>query len=600
MVIGFSGNNFYVFTLAFDVNGLLNNWRKYFHRVQYFCIITVTNHLNWLTELFTESSIAHDILIYSLVVALGLAFGKLRIFGISFGVTWVLFLAIFFANIGLNVNPATLHFIKEFGLVLFVYFVGLQVGPSFFNSFKKEGISLNLLALLAIAIGVATTICFYLLSSNRVDVMAGLMSGAVTNTPGLGAAQAVMEDPAFQHKGLDASEASIAYAVTYPLGVLGIVIVLLFLKKVWRINITKEQEAYSLSVETDANKPITINLHVTNPVLFDKPLSSIRSSIPENFVVSRLYQDDSILSPSEDMILKKGDVLLVVAIKAVTEKLKTIIGGESPIRLQEMQGKLEERQIVVTHRKATYSKLENIQELNRPDCQITRIKRSGFELIAAPNLVLQIGDMVTIVGTEEGIQFYSKFLGNAEKKLDVPELAPVFLGIFLGIILGSVELTIPGIPVPIKIGLAGGPLIIALIISRFGNLVRIYNFTTYSANLMLRELGVALFLASIGLSTGKVFITVFKNGKGFEWIGIGFIITVLPLLITGFVARLIARKSFFQICGLLSGASTDPPALAFALQLAGNSVPSQTYATIYPLAMIARIIAAELFVLFFI
>jgi putative transport protein len=556
--------------------------------------------MNWLTELFTESSIAHDILIYSLVIALGLAVGKLRIFGISLGITWVLFFAIFFANIGLNVSPATEHFIKEFGLVLFVYFVGLQVGPSFFNSFKKEGISLNLLALLAVFMGVAITIGFLLLTSNSTGVMAGLMSGSVTNTPGLGAAQAVMEDPAFQQKGLDASEVSIAYAVTYPLGVVGIVLVLLFLKKVWKIDIKKDQEAYSLTVETDADKPININLHVSNPMLFDKPLSSLRNIVPDHFLVARLYQNDFIISPTDDMVLKKGDVLLVIAIKTVAEKLKSVVGEESPISLQEIPGKPEKRDVVVTHRKATYNKLGNIKELNRADCRITRIKRSGFELIAAPNLVLQIGDLVTIVGSEEGVRSYSGFLGNAVKKLEMPELAPVFLGIFLGIILGSIEMTIPGIPVPIKIGLAGGPLIVALVISRFGNLVRIYNYTTYSANLMLRELGVALFLASIGLSTGKVLIAVFQNGKGPEWIAIGFVITVVPLLITGFTARLIAKKSFFQICGLLAGASTDPPALAFTLQLAGNSVPSQTYATVYPLVMIARIIAAELFVLFFI
>lgn len=555
--------------------------------------------MNWLTELFTESSIAHDILIYSLVIAIGLAAGRIRIFGISLGITWVLFFAIFFANIGLGVNPATEHFIKEFGLVLFVYFVGLQVGPSFFNSFKKEGISLNLLALLAVVVGLAITIVFCLLSSNSTGVMAGLMSGAVTNTPGLGAAQAVMEDPVFQNKGLDASEVSIAYAVTYPLGVVGIVLVLLFLKKIWKIDIKKEQDAYILSVETDPDKPVSVNLQVTNPMIFDKPLSSIRSIIPDQFVFSRLYHNDSILTPTDDIILKKGDLILVVAIKAVTEKLKTIIGGESPINLQEIPSHLEKKIIVVSHRKATYSKLENIKELSRPDCNITLVERSGFELIASPNLVLSIGDIVTIVGTQEGIECYAKFLGNAVKKLEVPELAPIFLGIFLGIILGSIELTIPGIPVPIKIGLAGGPLIIALLISKFGNLVRIYNYTTYSANLMLRELGVALFLASIGLSSGKIFITVFKNGKGLEWIAIGFAITVIPLLITGFAARLIARKSFFQICGLLAGASTDPPALAFTLQLAGNNVPSQTYATVYPLVMIARIIAAELFVLFF-
>ena len=276
------------------------------------------------------------------------------------------------------------------------------------------------------------------------------------------------------------------------------------------------------------------------------------------------------------------------------------MGKKAPLTSRKCGAGLKKKNIVVTHKKATFNKLANIKELNRADCNITRIERSGFELIATPNLVLRIGDVVTVVGAEEGIHSYSQFLGNALKRLEKPELAPVFLGIFLGIILGSIELTIPGIPVPIKIGLAGGPLIIALIISRFGNLVRIYTYTTYSANLMLRELGVALFLASIGLSSGKVFIAVFRNGKGVEWIAIGFVITVVPLLITGLVARLVAKKSFFQICGLLAGASTDPPALAFTLQLAGNSVPSQTYATVYPLVMIARIIVAELFILFFI
>jgi putative transport protein len=254
--------------------------------------------------------------------------------------------------------------------------------------------------LLVVAIGVAITICFLLLTSNSTGVMAGLMSGAVTNTPGLGAAQAVMEDPAFQHKGLDASEVSIAYAVTYPLGVVGIVLVLLFLKKIWKIDIKKDQEAYNLSVETDADKPININLHVSNPMLFDKPLSSLRSIIPEHFLIARLYQNDFIISPSDDMVLKKGDVLLVITVKAVAEKLKTVVGEESPINLQEIPGKLEKRNVVVTHRKATYNKLVNIKELSRSDCRITRVRRSGFELIAAPNLVLQI-KTVTVVGSEE-------------------------------------------------------------------------------------------------------------------------------------------------------------------------------------------------------
>lgn len=555
--------------------------------------------MNWLTQLFTQSSIVHDILIYSIIIALGLAFGRIRFFGVSLGITWVLFIAILFANLGLTVDPNTDHFLKEFGLALFVYCIGLQVGPSFFNSLKKEGLQVNLLALLVVVIGVVLSICFYLFSSNNISIVAGLMSGAVTNTPGLGAAQAVMSDPDLAQKGLNASEASIAYAVTYPFGVVGIVVVLLFLKKIWKIDIQKEQETYDKTVESNPNKPVAINLKLTNPMLFDKPLSSVYNIIPDNFIVSRMYHNNIIMAPTDDIVLKNGDVLLVVAPRQITEKLKMVIGDESRLNLQEVPGNLIKRNIVVTRKKATFKELEDTKELTRTDCQITRVDRSGFELIPAPDFVLRIGDLVTVVGTEEGIKAFTEFLGNSVKKLETPELAPIFFGLFLGIILGSIPFTISRIPVPVKIGLAGGPLIIALIISQFGNIARIYNYTTYSANLMVRELGIVLFLASIGLSTGSDFIAIFKTGKGFEWMGIGAIITVVPLIVTALVARYVAKKSFFEIGGLLSGASTDPPALAFTLQMAGNNVPSLTYATVYPLTMIARILAAELLILGF-
>jgi putative transport protein len=306
------------------------------------------------------------------------------------------------------------------------------------------------------------------------------------------------------------------------------------------------------------------------------------------------------MSPADDLHVKHGDVLMIVAPRQLTEKLKILIGEESRLNLQEIPGNLLKKRIVVTHKRATYKKLEDIKELNNDDCTITRIERSGFELVTAPDFVLHIGDVVTVVGTEEGIKAITLFLGNSIKELEKPQLAPVFFGLFLGIILGTVPLAIPGIPVPVKIGLAGGPLIIALIISQFGNLAGMYNYTTYSANLMVRELGIVLFLASIGLSTGSDFVAIFKTGKGLEWMGIGVVITTVPLLIAAFAARYIAKKSFFEICGLLSGASTDPPALAFALQLAGNNIPSLTYATVYPLTMIARILAAELLILGFI
>ncbi|PWT71607.1 MAG: putative transporter [Bacteroidetes bacterium] len=555
--------------------------------------------MNWLTQLFTQGSVAHDILIYSLVIALGLGFGKFKIFGISLGITWVLFFSILFANLKLAVNQETNHFLKEFGLAIFVYCIGLQVGPSFFNSLKKDGLKANFLAVMIVFLGVVVSIIFHLLVTKDISVTVGLMSGAVTNTPGLGAAQAVMEDPALQNKNLDATEASIAYAVTYPLGVLGIILIIIILKKIWKINIKKEQSDYERKVQLNPSRPITVNLSLKNAMLFNKPFSSIRTVVSDNFVVSRILQNNSLFVPTEDTVLKEEDVLLIMAPKAVMEKLELVIGEKSHINLEEIPSDLITANVVVTRRKATVQKLQDIDELNRPDCQITRIERSGIDIISSPNFVLHIGDVVTVVGTKKGIDAMASLLGNAIKRLDIPELAPIFFGLFLGVILGSIPFRFPGIPIPVKIGLAGGPLIVALLISQFGNRVNIYNYTTYSANLMVRELGISLFLASIGLSTGSYFMKVFETGKGLEWIAIGFAITIIPLLITSLLARYALKRTFFEICGLLAGASTDPPALAFALQLAGNSVPSLTYATVYPLSMFARILAAELIVLGF-
>lgn len=554
--------------------------------------------MEWLTNLFSQPGIAHDILVYSLIIALGVTFGKLRIFGVSLGITWVLFFALIFANTGINVNPETAHFLKEFGLVLFVYCIGLQVGPSFFNSLKKEALHVNLLALLVVLIGFVITVVIYLLGDNNIAVVSGLMSGAVTNTPGLGAAQAVITDLS-HHKNLTAADASLAYAVTYPFGVVGIVVVLLFLKKIWKIDIRKEQDNYNKMLESNPNKPVSTNLSVSNPLLFDKPVGSLFTIIPDTFVISRMYHDNTVMPPADDIHLKSGDVLLVVATKQVTEKLKMVIGNESHLNLKEIPGDLVKRNIVVTRKEATYKKLEDIVELTRDDCNIIRVDRSGFQIIADPDFVLHIGDVVTVVGTVEGTKAFTTFLGNSIKKLEKPELAPIFLGIVLGVILGAIPLAIPGIPVPVKIGLAGGPLIIALILSQFGNLMRMYNYTTYSANLMVRELGIVLFLASIGLSSGTGLVDIFRSGQGYTWMGLGIIITMVPLLVTGLIARYAAKKSFFEICGLLSGASTDPPALAFTLQLAGNNVPSLTYATVYPLTMIARILAAEILIILF-
>jgi putative transport protein len=555
--------------------------------------------MNWFVQLFTGSGVAHDILVYSLVIALGIKFGQIRIAGITLGISCVLFFAIFFANLHLTVNPETNRFLKEFGLSLFVYCIGLEVGPRFFYSLREGGLKLNVLAMTNVCLGVLISILFHLLFIRDISATVGIMSGAVTNTPGLGAAQEAMLNPVLRREGLDPTQASVAFAVTYPIGVLGILFVLPLLKKIWRIDLYKEVRDHESRVLADPQRLVSINLRVANAGLFNKPLSLIRAMITDNFVVSRMYQDNALFVPDDETVLKEGGLLLAIAPKSAADELEVIFGEKSRVNFEDLPGELATMDIVVTHKFAALMKLGNIDELNRPDCQIINIRRSGLEIIPTPDVVLRIADIVTVVGTKKGLAEVASFLGNAAKRLDIPQLAPVFLGLFLGIILGNMPLPVPGIPIPVKMGLAGGPLIVALLISRFGNLLRIYNYTTYGANLMVRELGIALFLASIGLSTGSSFVETFRTGNGLAWIAIGFVITVVPRLVTAWIARYAAKQSFLEISGLLAGASTDPPALAFALQLSQSNIPSLTYATVYPLSMLARILAAEMVVLYF-
>lgn len=546
--------------------------------------------------MFTKTSIAQSVIIYGLVIASGIWLGRIKVAGISLGITWVLFAGLIFSYMGVEIDPSTEHFIKEFGLILFVYAIGLQVGPGFWASLKKNAMTNNLLALGIVALGVLLTVILYLLSHNSISIMAGVMSGAVTNTPGLAAAQAAVSD--MHASAADRSLITLAYASAYPLGVFGIIGSLLILKKIFNVNIESEQELHRKLGVIRGNRPVSMHLSLENKQLFGKPLRKLFELLKEPVVVSRMYHDGEIITPTPDLILHENDVLLVVASKQEMDQLKLLVGPISTMNLKTAQeSDLISRQIVVTRTAVTHKRLGDIPELHQQEFTLTRLSRAGIEMVPHGDIFLQLGDTVKVVGTEEGVQVVTEALGNSLKKLEVPDLAPIFLGIVLGVILGSVPIHFPNMPVAVKIGMAGGPLIIALTLSRFGNLFYLNNYTTNSANQMIRELGISLFLASVGLSSGKNLSVAFADGSGWGWIGMGVIITMVPLLIIGYIAHKYFKKTFFEVSGLLAGASTDPPALAFATKLAGNDIPSVTYATVYPLTMILRIVAAQLLIL---
>jgi len=550
----------------------------------------------WFYDLFTKASIAQSVIIYGLVIAIGIWLGRIKIGGISLGITWVLFTGLIFSYLGVEIDLNTEHFIKEFGLILFVYSIGLQVGPGFWASLKKNAITNNLLALAIVATGVIITLILYSVSGNSISVMTGVMSGAVTNTPGLAAAQATAND--LQSTMSDKSLITLAYAVTYPLGVFGIIGSLLVLKKIFHVQIDKEQELHRKLGVLRANRPVSVHLNLENKQLVGQPLRTLFGLLKEHVVVSRMYHNGDIITPTPDIILSANDVLLIVASKQEVEQLKLLIGPQSSINLKTAkESDLISTNIVVTRSAITHKRLGDIPELHQHDFTLTRLSRAGIEIVPHGDIFLQLGDTIKVVGTKEGVQLATKAVGNSLKKLEAPDLAPIFMGIVLGVILGSIPFYFPNMPVPVKIGMAGGPLIIALTLSRFGNLLYLNNYTTNSANLMIRELGISLFLASVGLSSGKNLSVAFENGSGWTWIGMGVIITVVPLLLVGFIARKYFRKTYFEICGLLAGASTDPPALAFATRLTGSDIPSVTYATVYPLTMILRIVAAQLLIL---
>ena len=540
---------------------------------------------------------AHSVLILSLVIAFGIILAKIKIAGISLGVTWILFVGIVFGHFNLSLDEHLLHFLKEFGLILFVYSIGLQVGPGFFSAFKKGGFTLNMLAMTTIFLSVVITIILHFATGVPITTMVGILSGAVTNTPGLGAAQQANSDL----NGIDAPEIAMGYAVAYPLGVVGAILSLLALKYILNINTTKE--------EADAEKGLghlqeltvrPVTLVIKNEAINGKAIKDIRPLVNRNFVISRIrYHEGNKETElvNSGTILHLDDEILIISNPIDIEAITVFFGKQVEVEWEQVSKNLISRRILITKPELNGKTLSQLKIRNNFGANITRINRSGVDLVAAPSLQLQMGDRVTVVGSELAVGHAEKVLGNSMKRLNHPNLIPIFIGIALGCILGSIPFMFPGIPQPVKLGLAGGPLIVSILISRFGPQYKMITYTTMSANLMVREIGISLFLACVGLGAGKGFIETVVNEGGYVWIGYGAIITVIPLLITGLIGRYGCKLNYYTLIGVLSGANTNPPALAYSNDLTSCDAPAVGYATVYPLAMFLRVLTAQLLIL---
>ncbi|MCH5330555.1 MAG: putative transporter [Alistipes sp.] len=550
--------------------------------------------MDWLSGLFFGEGIAHNVFTLSVVITVGYLCSKIKIKNVSLGATWILFAGIAASHFGMVLDHATLHFIKEFGLILFIFSIGLQVGPGFFSSIKHGGMKLIMYAALTAIAGVAVTYVIHLVSGTPLQTMAGVMSGAVTNTPGLGAAQQAYSDTT----GLEDPTISMAYALTYPLGVVGVIASLILLRYVMRIDFKREDEGLK-ELNNENKLAATFSVEMTNATLEGKSVGAIRALINRQFVISRVaHADDSIIIADADTLLKVGDRLLIVSSAEDREAIAAFTGRE--IDMNDKQWKafdsqLVSRRIVITRSEINGKRFADLRLRTKYGINITRVNRAGVDLIPYQGMELQLGDKVMVVGNEKAVEKVADLLGNSLKKLHQPHILTLFLGIALGVVLGSMPLF--NIPQPVKLGLAGGPLIVALIFGRFGTHLGLITYTTVSANLMLREVGISLFLASVGLGAGDGFVETLVNG-GYVWIGYGAIITIVPVLLVGLLARFVGKMNFYTLTGMLSGSMTDPVALAFSNSMSGNDMPSVSYATVYPAVMFLRVVLAQSMILF--
>lgn len=557
--------------------------------------------MDWFNQLlFDSNSIAHIVVLYTAVISLGVYLGKIKFFGISLGVTFVLFAGILAGHFGFTGTPTTLNFMQDFGLILFVYCIGLQVGPGFFESFKKGGVTLNLLACGIVALNILVMLALYYFvfdtnDAKNLPMMVGVLCGAVTNTPGLGAATEALSQvfPAGQIPPIAAG-----YACAYPLGVVGIIGATIAIRYICGIKLQEEEN--KILAQQAANPhaiPHKMTLKVSNEALHDKTLLQVRDFLGRDYVCSRSLHEGHVSIPNKDTKFYVGDYLFIVCAEDDAEAIRAFIGPEAHIDWEEQDTPMVSKSIVVTQPKMNGKTFGQLHFSSMYGVNVTRISRSGMNLYADRNLRMQVGDKIVVVGPEDAVDRVAGMMGNSVKRLDHPNLITIFVGILVGIIFGSIPFALPGVPTPVKLGLAGGPLIIAILIGRFGYKFHLVTYVSTGANLMLREFGLALFLASVGIKAGANFMNTVVEGDGLTYVWCGFLVTVIPLLIIGVIARMKFKFNYFTIMGLIAGSTTDPPALAFANQSSNTDAPAVGYSTVYPLTMFLRILTAQLIIL---
>lgn len=561
--------------------------------------------MDWIINLFTMTdSVAHIALLYAIVISVGILLGKVKVGGISLGVTFVLFAGIVAGHVGFTAPKPILTFVQDFGLILFVFCIGLQVGPGFFESFKRGGVTLNVLSTVTIFLNVLVMFaCYYIFFDtsdiNNLPMMVGTLYGAVTNTPGLGAANEAMTTV---FGNLPVPQIANGYACAYPLGVVGIIGATIAIRYITRTKLEEEENKLN-EAEADNTqvKPKSMTLLVSNAYLAGRSLQQITEFLNRDIVCTRLHHGDEVVTPRRDTVFSVGDQVLLVCAEADAEAIKAFIGPEieTDWEVEDDKTPMISKRVVITNPKMNGKTLGKMHFSSVYGVNITRITRQGMDLFASRNHHFHVGDRIMVVGREDNVNRVAELMGNSVKRLDAPNIATIFIGIFVGILFGSIPFSIPGMPVPLKLGIAGGPLIIAILIGRFGYRFKLVTYTTTSANMMLREMGLALFLASVGIKAGAGFWETVVQGDGLKYVYTGFLITIIPILIIGTIARLKFKFNYFTIMGMLAGTYTDPPALAYANSICSKEAPAVGYSTVYPLSMFLRIFAAQIVVLFF-
>lgn len=561
--------------------------------------INETERMNWLQEAFLEPTMVQAVIIISLVSALGLYLGRIKIFGISLGITFVFFAGILAGHLGIVVNKDMLYFAQSFGLILFVYALGLQVGPGFFSSLKKGGVAMNMMGLGVILLGLVMTVGLHWTTGISLSNMVGLLCGAVTNTPALGAAQqALLQIDPTNTKGV--TDMALACAVAYPLGVVGVILAIIILKALFTDKKQKDQK------EQRDMTTYVAEFHVSNPAIYEKSIKDVMKLTEKHFVISRVWRNGKVSIPTSDTLLHEHDHLLIISVKSDVENIKVLFGeqenvdwNKADIDWNAIDSQLISRRIAVTRNRVNGVKLGSLRLRNLYGINITRVNRAGIDLLASPDLRLQIGDRLTIVGEANSVNTVGKILGDEIKRLNNPNLLAVFIGISLGMLLGALPITLPGMSTPVKLGIAGGPIIVGILMGAFGPRFHLTTYTTMSANLMLRQLGIIIYLAGLGIDSGAHFFeTVFRT-EGLLWIGLGFLLTIVPVLIVGFIASQFFKLDYAHNMGMLCGSMANPMALNYANTTVDGDEPSVSYATVYPLSMFIRVISAQLVLMLF-